>query len=53
MDFESNCNLEPQVYNLFSNENNVDNRPIRNGGVKAQNNKKGFTFSFDFYIIQW
>lgn len=52
LDFENNCKVTPQTYNLFSAENKSE-RNNQEDIVEKKFNKKGFTLSFDFYIIHW
>ena len=52
LDFESNCKINPQVYNLFSVDNN-NKRQARNDNITRRISKKGSTFAFDVFIVQW
>lgn len=49
LDFENNCKIPAQTYNLFSAETSYN----KEENIQRIINKKGFTLSFDFYIIHW
>jgi len=50
LDFENNSKITPLVYILFSADSNKN---IKDENIQRKITKKGFTYSFDFYIIQW
>jgi len=51
LNFEDNCKISPQIFNLFSADTN--NKFSKDENKIKKFARKGFNFSFDFYIIQW
>ncbi len=50
LDFENNSKINPFVYNLYSSENSKN---FKEENIQRKKTKKGFSYSFDFYIVQW
>lgn len=52
LDFENNCKITPQVFNLFSVDNKSE-RIILEENARKSISKKACALSFDYYIVQW
>jgi hypothetical protein len=52
LDFENNCKITPEIYNLFSADTKSDINNKEDDACKNRN-KKGLTLSFDYYIVHW